>query len=321
MYGKLFGQMYDGTLATKGPWQSLVTFQQLIILADKVGVVDMTTDAIARRTTIPLKVIQMGIDALQMPDPDSRTPDEEGRRIVRLSDFRDWGWRIVNYPHYRKLRNEDERREYHRLYARKRRAKAVSQPDVNKSTESQQTQPMVVSSMQYVVSSKETTTTGYSDRFEVIWRVYPKRAGGNSKADAFKAYQARLREGATHDDLLAGVERYAAFLRATGKEGSEFVKLASTFFGSGQHYAESWDAPDAHPSTNNGKPAWQVKKEAEERDQWMNKDPRITAAVTARCQLDDGQEWRERQLLAAQSAGRWAVPFAFDKLMEEQKNV
>jgi hypothetical protein len=51
MYGKLFSQMYDGTLATKGPWQALVTFQQLIILADKHGIVDMTPEAIGRRTT------------------------------------------------------------------------------------------------------------------------------------------------------------------------------------------------------------------------------------------------------------------------------
>ena len=37
MYGKLFAQMFDGTLATKGPWQALITFQQLVILADKHG--------------------------------------------------------------------------------------------------------------------------------------------------------------------------------------------------------------------------------------------------------------------------------------------
>ena len=100
MYGKLFSQMYDGTLATKGPWQALITFQQLIILADKHGVVDMTPEAIARRTTIPLKIIQDGITRLLEADPDSRSPNEEGRRITQLSDSRTWGWQIVNYQHY-----------------------------------------------------------------------------------------------------------------------------------------------------------------------------------------------------------------------------
>lgn len=122
MYGKLFAQMYDGTLATKGPWQALATFQQLIILADKHGIVDMTADAIARRTTFPIEVIQLGLLELEKPDPDSRTPDEEGRRIVRLSDSRPWGWRIVNHAHYRVLRSEDERRDYHRKYYRDKRS-------------------------------------------------------------------------------------------------------------------------------------------------------------------------------------------------------
>lgn len=123
MYGKIFKQIYKGTLAMVGPWEALVTFQQLIILADKDGVVDMTADAISRETTIPLKIIEKGIAALEAPDPESRTPDEEGRRIVRLSDDRTWGWRIVNYAYYRKLRNEEERREYHRQYWHKRKEK------------------------------------------------------------------------------------------------------------------------------------------------------------------------------------------------------
>jgi hypothetical protein len=116
MFGKLFEAMYDGTLATKGPWEALVTFQQLIILADKHGVVDMTPEAISRRTTVPSKIIQKGIHALEQPDPDSRTPDEGGRRIVRLSRSRPWGWRIVNYAKYRAIRSQEERREYHRRY-------------------------------------------------------------------------------------------------------------------------------------------------------------------------------------------------------------
>lgn len=121
MYGKLFTQMYDGTLATKGPWQAMVTFQQLIILADKDGVVDMTAEAISRRTTIPLDIIKIGITALEQDDTESRTPTEKGRRIIRLSIDRDWGWRIVNHEHYRKIRSQEERREYMRNYQQNRR--------------------------------------------------------------------------------------------------------------------------------------------------------------------------------------------------------
>jgi hypothetical protein len=113
MYTKIFAQIYDGTLCTRGPWEALVTFQQMLILADQQGVVDLTPSAIARRTTIPLEIIEMGISALLLPDPESRTPTEEGKRIVPLSASRSWGWRIVNYKRYRELKREVDRRDYH----------------------------------------------------------------------------------------------------------------------------------------------------------------------------------------------------------------
>ena len=107
--------------ATKGPWEVLIVFQQFFILADRNGVVDMTPDAISRRTTVPLDIIQKGIAVLEQPDPHSRTPDENGRRLVRLSDSRPWGWRIVNHAKYRGIRSQEERREYMRQYQRQRR--------------------------------------------------------------------------------------------------------------------------------------------------------------------------------------------------------
>ena len=147
MYGKLFAQMYDGTLATRGPWQAMVTFQQMIILADRAGIVDMTREAIARRTTIPIEIINVGITALEQPDNESRTPAENGRRIVRLSTERDWGWQLVNYEQYRNIRSQEERREYMRLYQAKRRA--ASKQDVNNvSNVNQSSKQEAVSSMQ-----------------------------------------------------------------------------------------------------------------------------------------------------------------------------
>lgn len=145
VYGKIFEQMYDGTLGTRGPWQALVTFQQMIVLADKEGVLDMTAEALARRTTIPLEIIRIGIAGLEATDPDSRTPDEDGRRIVRLSETRTWGWRIVNHAKYRAIRTAEERREYHRQYKRDQRAAAVDDANgqlVNRS------QPIAVGSKQ-----------------------------------------------------------------------------------------------------------------------------------------------------------------------------
>ena len=128
MYAKVFSSMYHGSLATVGPWEALVTFQQFLILADRLGVVDMTAEVIARISTIPLDIIRKGIEVLEQPDPASRNPNEHGARIKRLSEHRDWGWIIVNHAHYRAIRSAEERRDYMRTKMRESRAQEAQKP-------------------------------------------------------------------------------------------------------------------------------------------------------------------------------------------------
>lgn len=90
---------------------------------------------------------------------------------------------------------------------------------------------------------------GYSPDFESAWLAYPKRAGSNNKQTAWKAWQARIREGVRSADMQAGVQRYATYIVATGKAGSEYVKQAATFFGPDHHFAESWAVPSQQRPT------------------------------------------------------------------------
>ena len=221
MYGKLFTQMYTGTLASKGPWEALVTFQQLIILSDPHGVVDMTAEAISRQTTIPLEIIRTGLAALEKVDIASRTPNEEGRRITRLSDSRDWGWQITNYVMYRNIRSQEDRRAYMREYQCKRRA--VNKPVNNVSNVNQ-------SSKQYEeVEEKEKIKTKVAPLAlpawldPEIWNSYVKsRKSKTRSAESLKA-------------ALAKLERF----RAEGHDANEIVSTS---------LANGWQglfAPDA----------------------------------------------------------------------------
>jgi phage replication O-like protein O len=90
---------------------------------------------------------------------------------------------------------------------------------------------------------KNNSKKQYMADFEAAWIAYPKRAGGNPKARALKAWQARLAAGVDPADMLAGVERYAAFCEATDKNGTEYVKQAATFFGPDEAFLESWQPP------------------------------------------------------------------------------
>lgn len=125
MYGKIHVSMYDSTLAED--WRALITFQQMIALCDADGIVDMTPTALQRRTGIPIEHIEAGIKFLENPDPYSRTPDEDGRRIVRIDEHRPWGWLIVNYGKYRALADSDTVREQTRERVRRYRERRAQQ--------------------------------------------------------------------------------------------------------------------------------------------------------------------------------------------------
>ncbi len=132
-YVKIFESIYDGTLADN--WQAMVTFQQLLILCDQNGIVDMTPGAIHRRTGIPLDIITAGLAVLTAPDPQSRSPLEEGRRIVPLDPARSWGWRLVNHAHYRALMSAADKREADRVrIAEKRKRDEARQPATRRDT-------------------------------------------------------------------------------------------------------------------------------------------------------------------------------------------
>lgn len=79
--------------------------------------------------------------------------------------------------------------------------------------------------------------------FVEIRREFPKRAGSHRWPAALSHFRARVAEGVDPQVMLAGVRRYAAFMRATGKEATEYVQQAATFLGKGKDYELPWKPP------------------------------------------------------------------------------
>lgn len=130
MFAKVFSQIFDSSIAQN--FTTRHVFMDLLVLADPTGAVDMTADAISRRTNVPIEKITEAIAELSAPDTQSRSPNDDGRRIVLLDPHRSWGWQIVNYEHYRAMRDEEARRSYFREYQRERRGKSVKDKKVTK---------------------------------------------------------------------------------------------------------------------------------------------------------------------------------------------
>ena len=125
VFAKIFSQIFDSSISSD--YIVRHTFMDLLVLADRDGVVDMTTDAIARRTNVPEEMIIHAIAKLVAPDAQSRSHEEDGCRLVPIDSHRSWGWQIVNYEHYRNLRDEEARRAYFRDAKREQRSKKCAE--------------------------------------------------------------------------------------------------------------------------------------------------------------------------------------------------
>ena len=82
-----------------------------------------------------------------------------------------------------------------------------------------------------------------SDEIETLKAIYPKRLGSQRWEDARKAINARLRERHSWQQILDGTQRYADFCRHTGKEHTETVLQAATFFGKNKEFMSPYEIP------------------------------------------------------------------------------
>jgi hypothetical protein len=129
MFVKIFTQILDSSIAKD--WQVRHVFEDMLKLCDQDGVLDMTPDAIASRTRMPLDLIMRVIPILEAPDPDSRSDIEKGVRIKQLYSHRAWGWHIVNYNYYRNIASDEQRREKTAARVRKLRESRKAGPAGN----------------------------------------------------------------------------------------------------------------------------------------------------------------------------------------------
>ena len=84
----------------------------------------------------------------------------------------------------------------------------------------------------------------YTEDFNQLWKIYPKRCGGNPKPRAFKAFTARLKEKVLYSDLQAGLLRYYNYCNQTGILRTSYVMQAATFFSANtESWCEDWELP------------------------------------------------------------------------------
>jgi len=102
----------------------------MLALADKNGEVQASIPGLARIAGVPLPDCEEAINKFLGPDPYSRTPDDEGRRIEKI----DGGWALLNHAKYREMASREESKEANAIRQKRhydKKTRNLTHPNAN----------------------------------------------------------------------------------------------------------------------------------------------------------------------------------------------
>ena len=91
----------------------------MLAIADKNGEVQGSIPGIARLAGVSVDAARAAIERFLSPDLDSRTKDDDGRRIEVI----DGGWHLLNHKKYRDMASDADRAEKAKLRQQRKREK------------------------------------------------------------------------------------------------------------------------------------------------------------------------------------------------------
>jgi len=95
-FTKLDTNIIDSSIWSE-PLATRVVWIAFLAKADQNGFVATSYSGMQRSANVPPKEFADAVKCLESPDPDSRTPDHDGRRLEKV----DGGWVVLNYRKYR----------------------------------------------------------------------------------------------------------------------------------------------------------------------------------------------------------------------------
>jgi hypothetical protein len=109
-YTKLFNSIITSTIWCESPVVCKV-WVTMLALADRDGLVEASLPGLAHLARLGIEEASEAIQKFLSPDPYSRSPEWDGRRIEPI----DGGWRILNYIKYRLRMSPEDIRERDRI--------------------------------------------------------------------------------------------------------------------------------------------------------------------------------------------------------------
>ena len=148
-FTKLHTTILDSSL-WEAPWPIKGVWITMLAMADCQGEIMTSLPGLARRATVSVEDCERAINVFLSPDPFSRTPDSEGRRIEAVTG----GWRLLNYLHYRMKGDPEDRRRQNREAQQRHRASAIVSNDQQQSAPSAEAEAEANADIKYSSNSQ-----------------------------------------------------------------------------------------------------------------------------------------------------------------------
>lgn len=236
----------------------------MLALADKHGEVMASVPGLARAAVLSNDEVRAAIGTLESPDPDSRTEDDEGRRLRKIEG----GWELLNYAKYRWKAStaeakESNRERQQRFRDRQKRnavtplliteevryggvtpynAEAEAKAEADLKTDASASCP--VSPVESALKQGKKLAKGkakLTEQAEEIYNVYPRKVG---RGAAIKAIIKALGQ-ATRSELMAATINYGMSRKG---EDHKFTPHPSTWFNE-ERYKDEIEAPGGELAT------------------------------------------------------------------------
>lgn len=269
-YTKLFSSIITSTIWSEDDATRIVWIT-LLACTDRNGEVQGSIPGIARLAGVSVEACRSAFDRFLSPDPDSRTKDDEGRRVEVI----DGGWMLINHRKYREMASDADRAEKAAIRQRRKRERdrrnSVTQesrprhapvtpeshqiPQAEAESRSKEQKHRGIPEVSNAARSHPAKAGGggnyRADQAAEIYAAYPIKKG---KRPALRAIMRALREGTPPGTILESVKAFA--------KTSDPKPHASTYF-----HQRRWEDEDNGKNydpgllpSSRGKPAVPVYK-------------------------------------------------------------
>ena len=112
-YTPIFRDLLDSSLWATATPAARCVWITFLLDADPEGCIPTSVPGLARRANVTVDEARAAIAMLEAPDPDSRTPDFEGRRVAKIAG----GWQVLNFVAKRELAKHEAEKARKRKWA------------------------------------------------------------------------------------------------------------------------------------------------------------------------------------------------------------